>query len=71
MDGRFDDEFGLCPVCHKADGYVNAGSKQYFYCKAHKKAWCVGTVFEDWRDQTKDEQRRIWGGCRLQTACAS
>jgi translation initiation factor 2 beta subunit (eIF-2beta)/eIF-5 len=60
MDERFDDEFGLCPVCHKVDDYLNAGSKQYFYCEAHKKAWCVGTVFEDWRDQTKHEQRRIW-----------
>jgi hypothetical protein len=60
MNERFDDSFGLCPVCHKTDGYVNAGSTQYFYCEAHKKAWCVGTILEDWRDQTKDEQRRIW-----------
>jgi len=61
MDEPFEDYFGLCPVCHRSDGYVNAGSSQYFYCGAHKKAWYAGSnLLSNWRSQTKDEQRRIW-----------
>jgi hypothetical protein len=60
MDELFDDCFGLCPICHKSDGYVNPGSSQYFYCGAHKKAWCAGSnLLSNWRAQTKDEQRRF------------
>jgi hypothetical protein len=56
-----DDYFGLCPHCHKNDGYVNAGKSHRFYCKEHKVSWCAGSnLFSSWRHQTEDEQRRIW-----------
>jgi len=51
--------FGLCPVCHKTDGYLNIGQSHWFYCKEHKKRWCEGSnLFDSWRDQTEQEQRR-------------
>jgi hypothetical protein len=56
-----DYHFGVCPVCHKADGFANAGRSHRFYCKKHKKSWCVGSnLFSSWRDQTEEEQRKIW-----------
>jgi hypothetical protein len=58
---RFDDTFGLCPICHKTDGCANAGRSHRYYCKEHRKFWCVGSnLFSSWRDQTEAEQRRIW-----------
>ena len=57
----FDGDFGLCPVCHKFDGFANAGKSHRFYCKEHKASWLVGSnIFSSWRDQTEEEQRRIW-----------
>jgi hypothetical protein len=56
-----DDYFGLCPICHKTDGYANAGRSHRFFCKEHKTSWCIGSnIFSDWRHQTEEEQRRIW-----------
>jgi hypothetical protein len=53
--------FGLCPICHKTDGYLNAGQSHRFYCKEHKTSWLAGSnLFSDWRDQTEEEQRRKW-----------
>jgi hypothetical protein len=53
--------FGLCPVCHKTDGYVNVGSAQWFYCQEHKKKWHAGhNLFSGWRDQSEEDQRRIY-----------
>jgi hypothetical protein len=58
---NFDDYFGLCPICHKTDGYANAGRSHRFYCKEHKTSWLVGSnLFSSWRDQTEAEQRKIW-----------
>jgi hypothetical protein len=55
------DSFGLCPVCHKTDGYANAGKSHVFYCKEHKTCWCVGSnLFSSWREQTEEEQVRVW-----------
>jgi hypothetical protein len=59
LDDR--DEFGLCPICHKADGYANAGKSHTFYCKEHKTCWDGGSnLLDSWRDQSLAEQRRIW-----------
>jgi hypothetical protein len=56
-----DDYFGLCPICHKTDGYANAGRFHRFFCKEHKTSWGAGSnLFSDWRDQTEEEQHRIW-----------
>jgi hypothetical protein len=57
----YDDEFGLCPICHRIDGYANAGRSQHFYCKEHKMSWCLGSnILSSWRKQTEEEQRKIW-----------
>jgi hypothetical protein len=64
---NFDDHFGLCPICHKTDGYANAGRSHRFFCKEHKTSWCVGSnIFSDWRHQTEEEQRRIWNEIGLE-----
>jgi|HubBroStandDraft_4_1064222.scaffolds.fasta_scaffold283101_3 hypothetical protein len=63
----YDDAFGLCPVCHKTDGFANAGRSHRFYCKEHKTSWHVGgNLFSSWRGQTEDEQRRIWNEIGLE-----
>jgi hypothetical protein len=56
-----DDCFGLCPVCHKNDGYVNAGKTHVFYCKEHRVSWIAGTnLFSSWKQETEEEQRAIY-----------
>jgi hypothetical protein len=53
--------FGLCPHCHCHDGYINVGREHWFVCDEHKVRWCVGAnLFDSWREQTEDEQRRIY-----------
>jgi hypothetical protein len=59
--GEVDDYFGLCPICHKDDGYLNIGRSHWFYCKEHKKRWCAGgNLFSSWRHQTEKEQRKLY-----------
>jgi hypothetical protein len=61
------DCFGLCPICHETDGFANAGKSHVFYCREHKTSWCVGTnLFSSWREQTEEEQRRIWNEIGLE-----
>ena len=56
-----DDYFGVCPICHKTDGYVNVGRTHVFYCKEHKVSWCAGAnLFSTWRYETEEEQREAW-----------
>jgi hypothetical protein len=56
-----DYHFGVCPVCHKTNGYLNAGRSHRFYCEEHRKSWCVGSnLFSSWRFETEEEQRRKW-----------
>jgi hypothetical protein len=53
--------FGLCPVCHRTDGYANAGQAHRFYCKEHKTSWLAGSdLFSCWRYETEEQQRKIW-----------
>jgi hypothetical protein len=60
-DVPHDDYFGLCPICHKTDGYANAGRSHTFYCKEHKKSWLIGSnLLDSWRVQTIEEQLKIW-----------
>jgi hypothetical protein len=55
------DHDGLCPVCHRIDGIANAGKSHRAYCKEHRTSWRVGVnLYSSWRDQTEEEQRRIW-----------
>jgi hypothetical protein len=61
MNENKGDDFGLCPTCHKTDGCANVGKSHRFFCKEHKVSWFVGSnIFSSWRDQTEEEQRRIW-----------
>jgi hypothetical protein len=61
LEHEFDNHFGVCPHCYKTDGFANAGKSHRFYCKQHRVSWYVGSnLFSNWRDQTEEEQRRIW-----------
>jgi hypothetical protein len=61
MTMKVENYFGGCPHCGRTDGYANAGKSHRFFCKDHRTSWCVGSnLFSSWRDQTEDEQRRIW-----------
>jgi hypothetical protein len=52
--------FGVCPTCHKNDGYINIGTEQWFICEAHKVMWCIGSdVFSGWMSETEVEQRAL------------
>ena len=61
MKEQADGYFGLCPHCHNHDGYINVSRSHWFVCDEHKVKWLVGSnLFSDWRQQTEDEQRRIY-----------
>ena len=62
MDGtEVDNYWGACPDCHRTDGYINIGREHWFYCMEHKSCWYIGwNLFSSWRDQTEEEQRRIF-----------
>jgi hypothetical protein len=56
-----DNYFGGCPRCSKTDGYINIGRSHWFFCKAHRTKWWVGSnIFSSWREQTEDQQRRAY-----------
>jgi hypothetical protein len=56
-----DDYFGGCPRCGNNDGCTSIGRSHWYFCKAHRTKWCVGSnLFSSWRDQTVDEQRRAY-----------
>jgi hypothetical protein len=60
-DGYVHNYFGTCPECHKTDGYINIGKSHWFLCKKHRTRWWVGSnLFSSWRDQTEEEQRRLY-----------
>lgn len=53
--------FGGCPQCGQDDGFINVGRSHWFFCKAHKTSWCIGSnLFSSWREQSEEEQRRIY-----------
>jgi hypothetical protein len=53
--------FGVCPTCHKTDGYINIGRGHWFYCKEHSVTWLIGSnLFSSWRDQTEEQQREVY-----------
>ena len=63
-----EEHFGVCPHCHKTDGYLNAGKSHVFFCKEHKVSWNVGSnLFSSWREQTEEEQRQLWDEIGLET----
>lgn len=67
-DVPHDDRFGVCPTCHKTDGFVNIGSGHWFYCAEHKVMWFFGlNIFSSWKSQTEEQQRAIWDSLNLDT----
>lgn len=53
----FDDYFGVCPHCHKSDGFVNIGKEHWFFCHEHKTMWFVGSnLFDSWKHETEEGQ---------------
>jgi hypothetical protein len=56
-----DSYFGLCPTCHKTDGYTNVGRSHWFFCEEHQKKWCAGAnLFSGWREETEEDQRELY-----------
>jgi hypothetical protein len=55
---RAEDHFGLCPICRRTDGYLNAGRTHVFFCEEHRVCWTAGSnLFSSWRHETDEEQR--------------
>jgi hypothetical protein len=58
-DGGFDevealDQFGWCPECGKADGFLNIERDHFAYCDAHRTRWFVGAnLFSGWRHENE------------------
>jgi hypothetical protein len=53
-----DDTFGLCPRCHKTNGFINIGRSHWMHCRKHRTKWLIGSnLFSSWRYQTEGEQR--------------
>lgn len=55
-EGSREDYFGVCPICHRQNGYLNDGRDHWFVCNTHMTKWCVGSnLFSTWRHLTKEE----------------
>ena len=53
--------FGVCPQCRRNDGCANVGPSHWFFCKKHRVKWCIGSnLFSSWKDETEEEQRRVY-----------
>jgi hypothetical protein len=56
-----DGYFGLCPHCHKTNGYINVSRSHWFLCDEHKVKWCVGcNLFSSWREESEQEQEEAY-----------
>jgi hypothetical protein len=61
-------QFGLCPTCHKTNGYINVGSNHWFRCDEHKMKWCTcANIFSSWREETEEQQRERYYGLGIDT----
>jgi hypothetical protein len=40
--GEYEFDFGMCPTCHKTDGYISIEGWEWFYCRTHRVRWCAG-----------------------------
>ena len=49
-------EFGGCPECGRADGFLNDGPDHWFICDTHLTKWLIGSnLFSAWRDLSDEE----------------
>lgn len=54
IEQREDDRFGLCPECHRTDGYMNIHSDHRYVCDKHMTKWCTSSnMFSDWKDKAE------------------
>lgn len=61
LDVETDHYDGGCPVCGGVDGMANVGRTHWYYCLEHKKKWSPGAnLYSGWRNQSEEEQRRIY-----------
>jgi hypothetical protein len=50
------DHFGGCPFCGGSRGFLNIGSKHWFFCEEHATRWCAGeNLFSSWRDENEED----------------
>ena len=54
-----DNYFGVCPICHKTDGYLDIGSKYVFFCIKHRVRWYPSNILSEGGDETEAEQCRM------------
>jgi hypothetical protein len=53
-----DDYFGLCPHCHRTNGFINVGPSHWMYCCEHQTKWCIGAnLFGSWKSESEADQR--------------
>ena len=57
--------FGICPKCGRADGFVNIGRVQVFFCNQHRTKWWAGANLFSGRC---DENPEIWEENKRQLA---
>jgi hypothetical protein len=59
---------GLCPICRKTDGFLNAGRDHWYFCREHKVAWCAGSnLYSTWQFETEAGQRGEWNEIGMDT----
>jgi len=48
--------WGVCPHCHRNDGYLNIGTDHWFICHTHRVKWVRGAnLFSSWRYETETD----------------
>lgn len=61
------DYWGVCPTCHKNNGYINVGRSHWFFCKEHKVCWCAGIgLFSPADDETLKTQEAVYNELGMQ-----
>lgn len=50
---------GVCPKCHRHNGYMNVGAEHWYHCALHKLKWSVGSnLYSGWREETEADWKR-------------
>ena len=58
---KVENEFGGCPHCGQADGFLEEWRCYVFFCVQHKTRWIIGSdTFDSFHSSFKDSQREKW-----------
>ncbi len=58
---KVENEFGGCPQCGQADGFLSEWRCNVFFCVQHKTRWIIGSDSSDsFHSAIKEEQRMAW-----------